>query len=58
MSQDQWNMSTDDGESFKQLEELINNVNWPLVTLTQIVKVVTSKNGILKSINTVRKKLF
>ena len=40
--------SEDDGCAYNQMMELINNINWPAVSLQTILKIVTTPHGYLK----------
>lgn len=48
----------DNSTSFKQLEELISNVNWPLVSLSQLMKISCRPQGCLKQFNLIRKRVY
>ena len=51
---DQTNLSNDSGSSFKRLQELINNINWPILSLNIIMKILSKPNGVLKKYNIIR----
>jgi hypothetical protein len=55
---EQSNLSPDGGYSFRQLEELIDNINWPLVSLETIMEMLISPMGSVKQLNFVREKMF
>ena len=40
--------SEDNGFAYNQMMELINNINWPVVSLNALLKIVTAPYGYLK----------
>lgn len=40
--------SEDGGAAYNQVMELITNINWPVVSLNKLLKIVTTPGGYLK----------
>lgn len=51
-------ISSDNGASQKQLVDLIDTVNWPIISIEALVQLLIRKNGILKTLSTVQTKIF
>jgi hypothetical protein len=50
--------SRDNGLCFKQLQELIENINWPILSLNVIMKIISKPGGQLKRFKLIQKTLF
>lgn len=50
--------SKDNGVAIKQLQDLIDNVNWPIISVEALIQVLLKPNGVMKRLSTIQSKIF
>ena len=58
LEHDHTGVSDDQGLCFNQIEELVNNINWPMVTLSCLMKTLCRPQGALKQFTLIRKRVY
>lgn len=58
MDYERQGFAADGDQSFKQLNELIDNVNWPIVSIEALIQLMLKPNGVLKRLQTVQSRIY
>lgn len=46
-------ISSDGGVAFKELQELMENINWPILSLESLIRLISKPHGAMKRFNIV-----